>query len=180
VSQEDFESWTEAALILQEPRPDELVRTDSGDLLIGDRFRQRLYLKGMLLREDTASRWASVTNKPLKYGYNIAVGTTNRERQSVASSYEESATILDIWCKALVLKPELASNFSCMLNGQQEYADIDGASTGIGKKTAQILRNYLMGEPYRRRWYYSPEEKRDVRMTVSQFNLSNLIAVPRA
>lgn len=96
ISPETFAAWTEAALFLQNPSPDELVTTASGDLLIGQRFRGRLYLKGLLLSEDTTSRWASVTNKPLRYGYNFAAGTTNRERQSVAGAYEESATILDI------------------------------------------------------------------------------------
>ncbi|KAM0744660.1 hypothetical protein ACQRIT_000044 [Beauveria bassiana] len=161
IKQNDFEAWTEAALFLQEPSPDELVKTGSGDLLIGERFRQRLYLKGLLLSEDTPQRRASVTNKPLRYGYNFAAGTTNRERQSVAGAYEESATIIDIWSKALVLRPELASELSLMLNSKQHYADVDGATTCIGRKTAQVLRSYLWEHSEQRMWYYSPEEKRD-------------------
>lgn len=164
VSPRDFESWTEAALFLQNPSQDELVRTGEGDLLIGERFRRRLYLKGLLLREDTEWHRASVTGKPLRYGYNISAGTTNRERQSVASAYEESATIIRIWAKALVIKPELASELSNMLNSTEvEYADVVGAKTGIGRSTAQVLWSYLTRDTFRGIWYYSPQEKRDVR-----------------
>lgn len=163
VSRESFEAWTTSALFLQDPKPDELIRTSSGDLLIDRRFRRRLYLKGLLLSEDTTDRWASVTNKPLKYGYNFSAGTTNRERQSVAGAYEESATILDIWAEALVVKPGLVGEFSHMLNTRQpEYADVAGVGRNIGRKTAQILKNHLTGEPYRRKWYYSPQEKSNV------------------
>lgn len=163
VTQDNFESWCESALFLQNPDPNEIVRTRDGDLLIGEKFRGRLYLKGLLLNEDTESRWASVTNKPLRYGYNFAYGTTNRERQSVAGAYEESATILNIWSTAITEKPELVSELSFMLNSKQtRYADIDGAMARVGKRTAEALWTYLTNDPYQKRWYYSAKEKSDV------------------
>ncbi|KAK3173866.1 hypothetical protein K4F52_010389, partial [Lecanicillium sp. MT-2017a] len=166
VTQEAFQAWTRAALFLENPIPDELVQTSSGDLLIGQRFRRRLYLKGLFLSEDTASRLASVTNKPLRYGYNFSAGTTNRERQSVAGAYEESATILDIWVKAVAKRPELVGALSDLLNSRQvEYADVAGAARNIGKRTAQMLMAYLRhdkaDEVYHGRWLLSPKEKLD-------------------
>ncbi|KAM3553302.1 hypothetical protein ARSEF4850_006982 [Beauveria asiatica] len=68
---------------------------------------------------------------------------------------------MDIWSRALALRPELASELSLMLNSKQHYADVDGAFKCVGRKTAQILRSYLTGHSDQRIWYYSPDEKRD-------------------
>ncbi|KAK3173936.1 hypothetical protein K4F52_010362, partial [Lecanicillium sp. MT-2017a] len=166
VTKEAFEAWTRAALFLENPTPDEMVKTSSGDLLLGQRFRQRLYLKGLFLSEDSAGRLASVTNMPLRYGYNFSTGTKNRERQSLAGAYEESATILDIWAKAVAKRPDLVGALSDMLNTTHvEYADVAGAAQKIGKTTTRALMAYLQrdndSEGGCDRWLLSPNERRD-------------------
>ncbi|KAG7289904.1 hypothetical protein NEMBOFW57_006281 [Staphylotrichum longicolle] len=114
VKREDFDAWTRAALFLQEDGA--IISTASGDLLVSTQLCGLIYLKGLLLCESTPFRSASITNEPLKFGYNFASGTTNRERQSVANAGEESKAILAIWSKVLVEKPDMASELSAMLN----------------------------------------------------------------
>ena len=161
VSQDEFETWTKAALFLQDPKADEQIRTTSGDLLLGARFQKRLYLRGLLLEEDKMHRYASLTNKPLKYGYNFSSGVTDRERRSVAGVDEESAAIWRIWSKALEAEPKHVGKFSDLLNATQpEFADVADASSGSGKKKiAKLLKSFLVDK---NRWYYSPEERKSV------------------
>ncbi|KAK3309069.1 uncharacterized protein B0T15DRAFT_483533 [Chaetomium strumarium] len=126
VKQKDFEAWTKAALFLQDARDGAI---------------------GLCLRESVPTRSASITNRPLRFGYNFAFGHTNRERQSVASANEEARAILGIWSKALEAKPDLVSELSAVLNTTEpEYADIAEAKRFMKFETA-------------RKWYYCSEDK---------------------
>ena len=93
-----------------------MISIKDGDLLTNPRLHGNLYLKTLLLGESTSDLSASRTNRPLKFGYNFASGTTNRERQSVVNTREESRHILAIWSKVLAAKPEMVSELSGMLN----------------------------------------------------------------
>jgi hypothetical protein len=156
VKLEDFKAWTKAALFLQNTNanPEGIISTMMGDLLLDPSFRGNIYLKGLLLLESTAMRSASITNLPLMYGYNFASGSTNRERQSVASAAEEAKAIHVIWGKALVAKPLLISNLFTMLNtSDPQYADVFQAKYHLGTDMADKLKKYLLGDECAGTWY---------------------------
>ncbi|KAM7187192.1 hypothetical protein V8F33_011371 [Rhypophila sp. PSN 637] len=163
VTRQEFDEWIKAALFLCDNVGDgaAIVSTEYGDLLTDPRLRGKIYLKGLLLGESTPTRSASITNRPLKFGYNFAHGRTNRERQSVAGAGEEAEAILAIWGRVLAAKPDMAAELSEMLNNPTPptYADVMGAETSMGLEMATVLRDYLTGHPFSRKWYYSGDDK---------------------
>jgi hypothetical protein len=164
VKQKEFDAWTKADLFLHGDQDGAMISTEDGDLLMDPRLRGNLYLKGLLLGESTSDLSASHTNRPLKFGYNFASGTTNRERQSVADTREESRHILAIWSKVLAVKPEMVSELSDMLNtAEPGYADVFEGKIFIDHETACRLKKYLVGEPFAGKWYYCGEDKKKVR-----------------
>lgn len=165
VRREDFDAWCKSALFLHASTDDGVVATPHGDLLTGPRLTGSIYLKGLLLSETIGSQSASITDKPLKYGYNFAHGKTNRERQSVAGAKEEAQAILAIWRGVLEVRPEMVQDLSDLLNTEDpQYADVHNAKHNLvyDKFIATSLRDYLLGEQFRGTWYYCAEHKRKV------------------
>jgi hypothetical protein len=162
VKLEDFEAWTKAALFLQDAGDGAIISTDAGDLLRGERLRGHIYLKGLLLNESVPERSASITNQPLKFGYNFSSGHTNRERQSVGGAKEEAKAIFDIWSKVLEVRPELVSDLSDMLNiAEPKYADVAGPRwKSMGYEMARWLKEHLVGSVGK--WYYCSADKNKV------------------
>ncbi|CAK7210414.1 hypothetical protein SEUCBS140593_000816 [Sporothrix eucalyptigena] len=162
VTQTQFDAWTEAALFLQNNAGEEAIihTLYDGDLLRAPQFQGKMYLKGLLLDESTASRSASKTTFPLRFGYNFAYGRTDRERKTVLSADEEARAMLAIWEAALTLRPDLIAELSNMLNSSEpKYADVAGARRYMTKKTASLLKDYLRGGDRAGNWYYSDTEK---------------------
>lgn len=162
VTQQEFEDWTKCALFLCNNIDGDgaVISTMHGDLLMDERLRGNIYLKGLLLGESTLNRSASITNRPLKYGYNFAHGQTNRERQSLAGAYEECAAILSIWGSVLTSKPEMAAPLSDMLNDPTTptCADVLGADRLITASIATILRDHLTTS-CPNQWFFTAQDK---------------------
>lgn len=164
VNRDDFDRWTRAALFLQDIKDGMMVSTKHGDLLLQPQLRGSIYLKGLLLAESRRGRRASITNRPLQFGYNFASGRTNRERQSVASAEEESKAIFAIWSEVLASKQEMVREMNDMLNDRDnQYADVSGVH-GMGMVNVQLqlashLRSYLVGDSHAGKWYFSADEK---------------------
>jgi hypothetical protein len=160
VKREDFDAWAKAALFLQDGRNGAIISTEDGDLLTDPRLCGHIYLKGLLLRASTPTRSASITAKPVKFGYNIASGTTNRERQSVSGAGEEATAIRAIWSSVLATRPEMVPELDAMLNTTEpRYADISGAKMRMNFATACRLKEYLFGSQFAGKWYYCSEDK---------------------
>ncbi|KAK0653036.1 hypothetical protein B0T16DRAFT_435518 [Cercophora newfieldiana] len=157
VRREDFNAWVKSALFLHPAfqSPGGIISTEKGDLLIDQDLRGKLFLKGLLLRESTPERSASITNLPLRYGYNFASGRTNRDRQSVAGADQEARAILDIWDRALRAKPEMVAELNEILNDEEtRFADyycsdeksknprVDRIIDGLGHEGIKLNNDY--------------------------------------
>lgn len=161
VTRNEFKEWTRAALFLQDTNSKEVVRTSEGDLIMDPRFSGNVYLKGLLLKESTPARSASITGKTLRYGYNFATGVTNRERESVADADDETRAILSIWNHAIRNDRALVESLHELLDTREpEYADVERAQDLIQGETENFLKDYLLG--FGDRWYYTSMEKDDV------------------
>jgi hypothetical protein len=160
VTQEEFDAWTNAALFLHlTPDGEGTISTEHGRLLTDPDLRGNIYLKGLLLAESTPSRSASITDKPLKFGYDFASGRTNRERQSVASAKQEARAILAIWSQVLAEKPEMVQELSDMLNTDDpKYADVAGAKSMSFEMASQLME-YICGDEFPGKWYFCEGDK---------------------
>ncbi|KAG6362559.1 hypothetical protein INS49_007651 [Diaporthe citri] len=160
VQQTAFESWTKAALFLTRVDNEDtgIISTYHGDLLTAENLRGNIYLKGLLLSEGTDSRSASITGFPLRFGYNFAGGQTNRERESVNTTSEESRAMCQILSAAMKAKPDIIGDFVDILNTTESYyADVACAEKHWPREVGLFIRGYLLRGEFADRWFYSSE-----------------------
>ncbi|EMT64134.1 hypothetical protein FOC4_g10010622 [Fusarium odoratissimum] len=89
VTPKEFNTWCEPALFLQEIKDDYIVKTEMGDLILDSKLRGKIYLKGFLLSDTTRRGYASLSERPLRFGYNILYGTPNEKMKHMSSLEEE-------------------------------------------------------------------------------------------
>ncbi|KAM5351268.1 hypothetical protein ACJ41O_003991 [Fusarium nematophilum] len=158
VTLEEFEHWCKTAIFFQDIPEGGMTLTPCGDLITDPSFCGKLYLRSLLLNESRGSSSASITGKPLKYGYSFKDGRTNRERQYLSSPAEECRAIFAIWNRALQVRPELVGSLSDMLNcSDREYADVAMAKEVMEGTTVWRLKEHLFSD--RSKWYRSVREK---------------------
>lgn len=158
VSVDNFHEWCQAASWLQPMNDADVVKTDVGSLFLNNsKLCQKFFLRGLLLSEpDSQGNTASLTSKPLKYGYDFRDGYVNRERKNFSRWTEESAKILDIWCEVIRIKPELVKSFCDMLLNSTKYADVHGVQSFLD----HIMVNRIWKELRSRQcWYYNQAQK---------------------
>lgn len=175
VQQRDFEEWTKVALSLTKAKNGDagIISTVHGDLITAGVACGNLYLKDLLLREQTQDQSASISGHSLKFGYNFANGKTDRERQSLRNASQESRAICGIWNEALKARPDLAQVLSDLLNiDDPVYAEVACAKKFWPKETAQHLQKYLFSEKSAGRWYYCVEEMNKVQSPFRRFRPS--------
>lgn len=165
VQQTAFESWTKAALFLVQSDNENtgVIRTEHGELLTTENLRGKIYLKGLLLCDGTQSRPASITGHPLWFGYNFASGNTDRDRQSVATAYEESRAMCQILSGAIKEKPEMIGSLVDILNDDEtDYADVLCAAKDWPREVCMLIRGYLLREKFADRWFYCSDDMNKV------------------
>ncbi|KAK6950101.1 hypothetical protein Daesc_008427 [Daldinia eschscholtzii] len=159
VTKNEFTEWTRSALFLQKIHNDEIVRTGMGDLILDARFRGSIYLKGLLLKESQDEQSASITGKPLMYGYNFAAGVANPEREFLTHAAEELNAILRIWDQALRFRGSLAAEFHELLDSEEpEFADVSQAENCLSLNMRQGIKAYVLRE-FGDKWLYAIKEK---------------------
>lgn len=160
-----FETWTKVALFLSQGDDEDakLVHTYWGDLLTAENLRGNIYLKGLLLCKGAKSRSASLTGRPLWFGYNFKYGQTNRERESVSTAYQESKAMCDILSGALSKKPEMIGALVDILNNTEtDYADVACAESYWPRDVGISIRAYLLRGEFANRWLYCGEDMNKV------------------
>ncbi|KAK8049323.1 hypothetical protein PG994_011053 [Apiospora phragmitis] len=155
VTVQDFNNWAKAALFLQQIENDGIISTPGGDLITSATLRGNIYLKGLLLKSSRSSHGpvqdsASITGKPLRFGYNFADGSTNRDRQSLAGAKDEARAIFSIWADVLPKNPNLIGEMHEMLNSRSpDYADVSQARYFLCTEITNQLKIYLFLEVLR-------------------------------
>ncbi|KAF1962905.1 hypothetical protein CC80DRAFT_530799 [Byssothecium circinans] len=93
IALDDFLAWTKMTLDIE--KPNEIIRTKHGDLILAPDHRNTLYLHG--LRLDGGSK----CGKKFMYSYNLRNVRTGRDRETVANANSEAEMIAKIWRAAL-------------------------------------------------------------------------------
>jgi hypothetical protein len=123
----------ERFLFLATLKKDEKVETTYGWLLMGDRFKGKIYVKGIFVQHDSK----------LNYGYNFTDATVDRDRKMVAS-WEISWKTGQIWRDAVGRRPDLFDAFYTLVEeGKDDVQGIDENThvpDEIAQKAAQKFR----------------------------------------
>ncbi|KAF5565408.1 hypothetical protein FNAPI_1650 [Fusarium napiforme] len=149
VTPREFNIWCECALFLQGIKNDEIVKTEMGDLILNPKSRGKIYFKSFLLSDTTRRGYASLSERPLRFGYNILYGTPDEMMKHMSSLEEE--------CQAIIILDDWG------------WGDVELAAQFIKKDTISLLGDYLFLD--RSKWYYPTGSRPD-----SEYlkNLSNL------
>ncbi|KAH8672807.1 hypothetical protein BGZ60DRAFT_356374, partial [Tricladium varicosporioides] len=93
ITEKQFREWMKQSLDLHPPS--ELIKTPNGSLILDSEFKNKVYLKGILLER------FSDNLRSFKHGYNYADGRTNRDRQVMSVAKEQGHILSQIWAYAL-------------------------------------------------------------------------------
>jgi hypothetical protein len=89
------------------------VECDDGSVLTSEKFKGRIYVKGIFVQSDSK----------LAYGYNLFNVDLDRDRRLI-HSYDLGQQTRKVWAQALNRQPELASDFYKMLD--RRAPDVEG------------------------------------------------------
>lgn len=113
ITEEDFKSTKDLFLFLCKLGKDERIQTRAGSLLFGERFKGRIYVKGIFVQHA----------HDLDHGYDLADAEIDRDRKMV-DRWDLGYKLKSIWNDAISQRPKLAEKFVAMLEGGT--ADVQG------------------------------------------------------
>jgi len=113
VEKEEWENIRDRFLDLARIKKDERVETYDGDLLLGERFRGQVYVKGIFVQ----------TDGDLAYGYNYRDAKLDRDRKMV-DTWDKRYRNARIWKHAAAKRPDLFDSFYDLL--EQGATDTEG------------------------------------------------------
>jgi hypothetical protein len=96
ISLELFKQWLEISLDIRGiSHPSHIIETGVGDIILDEKFRGKVYLKGVLLSG------SSPETGSYKLRYNFLTGTVNRDRQRSSDKQEAANLVRRIWEAAI-------------------------------------------------------------------------------
>jgi len=115
--------WRELAarfLFLQKPARSEHASTIYGDLLLAEKYKGRLYVKGIWVCNDAK----------LDYGYDFKNVELDRDRNMIRG-FDQGWAQGSIWREAVAARPDLFESFVDALSVSQEKKDLAEFSTQV-------------------------------------------------
>ncbi|KAH7171939.1 hypothetical protein DER46DRAFT_677592 [Fusarium sp. MPI-SDFR-AT-0072] len=131
VTPKEFNTWCEPALFLQDIKDDDIVETEMGDLILDSKFRGKLYLRGFLLSDTTRRGYASLSGRPLRFGYNILYGTPDEKMKHMSSLEEE-----------LVLSHQLKTGMSWTAKISDLDPECETNPPNFGRQAVELRDSY--------------------------------------
>lgn len=133
VTSVEWAELREKFLFLADIKDEEIIKTYSGDLLLGPRFKGKLYVKGIF-----------VQHKPdLNYGYNFRDAEVDRDRKMVAS-WDIRWKTAYVWREALSTRPDLTTAFFGLVEENQEdvqgIEDYNNVSKDVSEKAVERFK----------------------------------------
>jgi len=133
ISEESFAHIKDLFLFLSKTKDGEHVKTSSGTLLLSERHKQKIFVKGIF-----------VQNAPdLSFGYDLSDADVDRDRKMV-DSWDMNRRIAGIWTEATSQRPELLGGLTKLLN--ENAADVAGISDWNATLFTEEAKAYVAGE----------------------------------
>lgn len=132
----DKDTWLKIRqwfLFINEPSDAECVKTDYGDLLIGEKYSNRIFVKGIFVGKV----------KDLEYGYNFYDAEIDRDRKMV-DSWDMQSRTSHIWTEAVARRPDLLDPFFKL--AEEARADLSAlpyisVDDDVAHKTARVFKD---------------------------------------
>jgi hypothetical protein len=121
VMQETWHSLRSRFLWLDAPASGQVVETPEGSLLLEERHKGMVYVKGVFIRQ-----------VKIEYGYNLSHGGLNRDRD-LLDHYELQWKTKDIWQHAITKRPDLVEPFFKLIESDKDDA------RGVNEYTASHI-----------------------------------------
>jgi hypothetical protein len=134
VTKEEWENILDRFLFLQELEPDEVIDGGySGQLLTSERFKGRMYVKGIYV----------ATDPELNYGYNYNDAKTDRDRKMV-DSFDSKWANARIWKEAAARRPDLFDKFFVLVDeGEKDVCGLDDFVTIGSDVTDKVAAKFV-------------------------------------
>jgi hypothetical protein len=147
-----FNHWLKASLDLD--RPTKFISTGYGRLIMDPNFRGRIYLKGLLLETNSA--------RGFRFGYDLAEGKVNRDRQRLKNPEGEANVLARIWEEAIQKEAgDTIKEYVDMLRDRIDWADVILAKDHISEVTAKAVWQHLLEEDPERKLFYHDHKNAD-------------------
>lgn len=131
ITKEAWEQMRECFLFLAKPKKDEQVETYQGTLLLGPKYKGRVYVKGIFVQ----------TDPELSFGYNMKDAELDRDRKMV-ESWNLKYHTKNIFLAAMNKREDLFEQFNVMLEEAstevETISDYSGAY-GVPEKAVEHL-----------------------------------------
>ena len=145
----NFKEWVQVSTDLI--CPSKVIETTHGNLILDENFRNKIYLKGLLLANGSA--------KDFKFAYNVFHGGVNRDRQRLTNPHEEARALTKIWQLAIEQQEaDVLAEYVKMLRDDHKWADVEFAEDNITKGTAKVIWQYLIKQSSGKLFYYGGED----------------------
>jgi hypothetical protein len=122
---ETFQGWLKMTIDIHPPS--KVVSTSKGTILLNKGYRNKVYQHGLLLGTGNSN------GQELWYGYNLAEGSTGRDRNMFGFSDEVNAAMASIWSEAIASEskgtevPTRLDTYTSFLDADKDCADCSQA-----------------------------------------------------
>jgi len=156
ISEEEFRSWLDVVLDINQPQSTDVVQTEHGDLILDEKFASRIYLKGLHIPGHGPD------GREYIFGYNFLRGRINRDRERLMNRSEEAGMLCRIWEQSTAIRGnDVMDQYIKLFREREECADIALAkkmmSIAMAKSIWGRLRASLPGV-----FFYSTEDGSDM------------------
>lgn len=135
----DAEAWSamrERFLFVTPPTDEQCVEAGRGSLLLGDRFRGRVYVKGIHV----------YTDDRFENGYDFKYLAVDRDRKMVDGSSVQ-AEMVSVWRDACVRRPDLIDPFfRMMLEAKADLSGVEYNGQFIDQEVRQAVVEQFLGK----------------------------------
>lgn len=158
IEKSEFLEWIKVSLELD--RPSKVIDTSHGSLILDERFKGTIYLKGLLLENEDIL--------PYRFGYNFRTGEVNRDRQKLSNPRQEGRILARIWGEAINHEAaSVVSRLVELLQGDKDWADVSFAEDYLSEETARAIWNHLKSENVGGNlFYYYEQNGHNVRLFI--------------
>ena len=137
------------------PPTGEIQSTDLGRLILDDKYRHKIFVKGIYIEERGRNN-----PPPLRYGVDFSMASLDRDRRSLMTHSEAANTMARMWDTIIARAPMESGTYKYLeiLLEEENYLETLGAERNISMNTAQALMKALCSTNPGK-FFYSKEDK---------------------